>query len=294
MNLFAGLEKFGLKSAGEVELYQDEKKEEERERQEAARPPEEQHKEQDFILEKTVRCPVCDKNFRTKMVKNGKARRLEPDADLRPRHQFIDTLKYGVSACPNCGYTAMNRYFEHITSGQIKLIKDQVCSSFKAIEPDHVPVWNYDTAIQMHKLSLYVAMVKKSRTSEKAYNCLMIAWLYRGKIEELTEDPLMDADVSDLKEEEENFYREAYEGLVKAMSTESFPICGMDQCTLDYLLAYMAAHFKQYDVASKCLSRVLTSVNASRKMKDMALELKDDIIRHLKTNRRCEDERIVD
>lgn len=282
MNLFAGLEKFGLKTAKDVDLYQEEKKEEEKERQQESAKPAEEHREEDFILEKTVRCPVCDKNFKTKMVKNGKARRLEPDDDLRPRHQFIDTLKYGVSSCPNCGYTAMNRYFEHITSGQIRLIQEQVCSNFKATEPDHVPVWNYDTAIQMYKLSLFVAMAKKSRTSEKAYNCLMISWLYRGKIEELSEDPLMDADVDELKQEEEDFYLEAYEGLVKAMGTENFPICGMDQCTLDYLLAYMAAHFKQYDVASKCLSRVLTSMNASRKMKDMALELKDEIIRKIK------------
>lgn len=280
MNLFAGLEKFGLKAANDVELYQEDKKEEKEKAQ--AEKTAEEHKEEDFILEKTVTCPVCDKTFKTKMVKNGKARRMEPDIDLRPRHQFIDTLKYGVSFCPHCGYAALNRYFTHITAGQIKLIKEQVCKNYKAGEPDHVQVWNYDTAIEMHKMALFVAMAKKARVSEKAYTCLMIAWLLRGKIEELTQDPLMETDVSELEKEEEEFYREAYDGLVKAMSSESFPICGMDTCTLDYLLAYMATHFGEYEVASKCLSRVLTSPNASRKMKDISLELKEEIIQKIR------------
>lgn len=46
------------------------------------------------------------------------------------------------------------------------------------------------------------------------------------------------------KEQEEAFYQQAYEGFMKAMSTEMFPMCGMDQCTVDYLLAAMAYHFK--------------------------------------------------
>ena len=36
-----------------------------------------------------------------------------------------------VASCPNCGYTAMNRYFEHLSSVQIKLIKEKICANFK-------------------------------------------------------------------------------------------------------------------------------------------------------------------
>ncbi len=51
---------------------------------------------------------------------------------------------------------------------------------------------------------------------------------------------------------------------------------------MDYLLAVMSFHFKKYDVASKTLANVITSSVASRKMKDKALELKDEIIKELK------------
>lgn len=67
------------------------------------------------------------------------------------------------------------------------------------------------------------------------------------------------------KEQEEAFYQQAYEGFMKAMSTEMFPMCGMDQCTVDYLLAAMAYHFKKYDVASKCISRIQATPSASKR-----------------------------
>ncbi len=54
---------------------------------------------------------------------------------------------------------------------------------------------------------------------------------------------------------------------------------------MDYLLANMAFHYKQYDVTSKCLSRVLSSASANRKIKDKSLELKEIILKELKKNR---------
>lgn len=65
---------------------------------------------------------------------------------------------------------------------------------------------------------------------------------------------------------------------MKAVATEMFPMCGMDQSTVDYLLACMAFHFKQYDVASKCLANVITSASANRKIKDKALDMKEEVV----------------
>ncbi len=273
MNLFAGLEKFGFKSTEEVDLFADEKGSA-KSAEDAAEKKAEEPKEEEFLLEKSIRCIVCDKVFKTKVVKSGRAKRLEPDADLRPRHMYIDTLKYDASSCPNCGYTALNRYFEHLTSAQIRLVKEQVCCNFKAGVLSSEPTNDYDKAIEMHKLSLFNAMVKKAKTSEKAYNCLILSWLIRGKIETLdASNPEEKEKIEALRKEEETFYEQAYDGFMKAISTEMFPICGM---------AVMSMHFKKYDIASKSLANVITSASASRKIKDKALELKEEIIKELK------------
>ena len=251
MNLFSGLEKFGIKAEDTANIFAEEKKEvvNEKGAQEGEIP-----QESSFLLDKAVRCTVCDKVFKTKIV-NSRVKRLEPDLDLRPRHEYIDTLKYNVKSCPHCGYTAVSRYFEHLSSGQIRLVKEQVCANFKgdgSIEPK---VLDYDEAIERYKLALFCAMAKKGKISEKAYTCLNLAWLLRGKFETLDpKDPKQEQERKACKEQEEAFYAQAFEGFTKAVASENYPMCGMDECTMDYLLATMAYHFKKYDVASKCIA----------------------------------------
>ena len=97
MNLLSGLEKFGLKAEDTTNLFAEEKKEvvgEDGTKQEAA-PTEES-----FLLDKAVRCAVCDKVFKTKMIKSGRLKRLESDMDLRPRYEHIDTLKVQCDFLP--------------------------------------------------------------------------------------------------------------------------------------------------------------------------------------------------
>ncbi|MGN0351905.1 MAG: DUF2225 domain-containing protein [Roseburia sp.] len=288
MNLFSGLEKFGIKADDTANLFEEEKKD--TGAVVKTDTGEEIPAESSFLLEKAVRCTVCDKVFKTKMVKNGRVKRLEPDFDLRPRFQYIDTTKYDVLSCPFCGYTAITRYFEHLTSAQIKMVKEQVCANFNGVMGADLPVlpeeYSYDEAIERYKLALFCSMAKKAKTSEKAYTCLKIAWLLRGKAESLTgtdEETLKQK--QECKEQEDAFYQQAYEGLMKAVSTEMFPICGMDQTTVDYLLAAMSFNLKKYDVASKLIAGILTSSAAGQKMKDRAYDMKEQIIAEIKKSK---------
>lgn len=283
MGILSGLEKFGFKSADKIDLFEDETAKKAG-TSATGETKDEVPTEEFFLLDKMILCPICDKKFKTKMVKSGKAKRLEPDEDLRPRYQYIDTLKYGITACPNCGYTAMDNQFAHITAGQRKLVRETVCSQFKAdfSHQDDV-IYSYETALERYQLALLNAVVKKGKNSEKAYICLKIAWLYRGYAESLGEEENKDeAKIKACREAEEEYYKESYEGFMKAITNEMFPICGMEQSTVDYLLAYMSLHFKKYDVASRFVSELITSHSASRKMKDKALELKERIIEEYK------------
>jgi len=191
-NLLSGLGKFGLDENVASKLYEEETSSAKRggDGEGAAEAPA-GPKEEDFLLLKSVRCPICDGVFRTPMIKSGRAKRKEPDLDLRPRFEYIDTNKYDVASCPKCGFTAMHRYYAHLTPVQVKLIKEGVTEKFKtppAKEITELEVMDYDTAIERFKLALYTAIVKKAANSEKAYICLKISWLLRGKLEELVKD----------------------------------------------------------------------------------------------------------
>ena len=286
MGLLSGLEKFGLEQMDTTNLFEDEKKPKAEQQGQADAPKEEKHLETEFLLLKSIRCPVCDHVFRTRLVKTGRVKRLEPDFDLRPRFAYIDTNKYDVSSCPKCGYTAINRYFSHITSGQVKLIDQGVHSKFKANTlvnaEDALEAYTYEEAIEYCKLALYCTMVKKGSTSEKAYECLKLSWLYRGWREKLESEGTNDRELlSNVKEEEDAYYKQAYEGFMKAIASESFPMCGMEESTVNILLANMAFKLEKYDVSSKLVSAILTSRVASRSVKDRAMTLKEEIIKKL-------------
>ena len=61
-----------------------------------------------------------------------------------------------------------------------------------------------------------------------------------------------------------------------------FPICGMNTVTVDYLVAVLAVRFKDYGVATKLLSAVITAPGASMRIKDRARDMKDQVARELK------------
>ena len=286
MGLLSGLEKFGLEQMDTTNLFEDEKKPKTEQQGQADAPKEEKHLETEFLLLKSIRCPVCDHVFRTRLVKTGRVKRLEPDFDLRPRFAYIDTNKYDVSSCPKCGYTAINRYFSHITSGQVKLIDQGVHSKFKANTlvnaEDALEAYTYEEAIEYCKLALYCTMVKRGSTSEKAYECLKLSWLYRGWREKLESEGTNDRELlSNVKAEEDAYYKQAYEGFMKAIASESFPMCGMEESTVNILLANMAFKLEKYDVSSKLVSAILASRVASRSVKDRAMTLKEEIIKKL-------------
>ncbi len=288
MDLFSGLEKFGLDTSkiGDIFSMEDSSKK----KQAAGAKEKEVPKESDFLMEKSVSCPVCDRKFKTIVVKTGKAKRLESDKDLRPRYQYVDTLKYNVASCPYCGYSAMRRSFNQLTYGQKKLIRENIGAKFEArgtVVEELPPEYDYDTAIQLYKLALYNAVVKKGKMSERAYICLMISWLYRGKCEAAKEKGGSEDSNSMKKdrEEEYKFYAEAFIGMAKAADMESSPICGMDENTVDILLAEMAFLLRKYDVSSRYLYRAMSSRSANRKIKDKALELKQEILAVMKAQK---------
>ena len=288
MGLFSGLEKFGFNVQDVEDIYEEPKSEKEEEKVEVVKAEVKPPEEKEFLVLKYVKCPVCDLKFRSQFIKTGRARRIGADRDLRPRFSHIDTLKYDVVSCPKCGYASISRGFEGLSLAQAKLVRDQICVKFAGkdagVEDTVDTTYSYEYSIEQHKLALLCTVVKRAAVSEKAYTCLKISWLYRGMIEDiLAKDP--EADVSKLKEEEMEYYTEAYEGLQLAITKETYPICGMDQETLDYLIATVAFNLGKLEQASRFLSAVILSKTAKRATKDKALELKEEIIAAIKNNK---------
>lgn len=59
-------------------------------------------------------------------------------------------------------------------------------------------------------------------------------------------------------------------------------MCGMDEPTVDYVLANLAMRFGHYDVASKMISSMMVSPSCNNRMKDRFRDLKDELVKQMK------------
>lgn len=279
-DLLSGLEQFGLGNLKNMNLYDEPKKAETADGKPAAAAPVMQ--EQDYLFDKATTCPICDKEFKSKTVKVGKVKLAGTDLDLRPKYDQVDLLKYDIVMCPHCGYAALSRFFKFVTSPQAKHIKESISASFKP-QTEEKEFYTYEDALERYHLTLANAIVKQAKPSEKAYVCLKTAWLLRGQGEHLDTSA---ADYEEKKKkidgEENEFLHNALEGFLAARQTESFPMCGMDEPTVDYLIAVLSMRFEQYDVATRLVSGILTNPSANPRMKDKARMVKEMLVKKIK------------
>lgn len=279
MGLLDGLSNMGLGKLEGADIYEEEKKPE-------AKKPEAVKQEAPFdenevLFDKSAECPVCGKSFTYRAVRTGKARPIGQDPDLRTKYEKFDPAKYDVVVCPHCGYAVLTKYFSALPAAQVKLLREGIGGKVHGIT--NPPVLSYDDAIQRYQLALASSIVKRAKDSEKAYVCLKLAWIIRGKKETLPDDaPDYDDVMAQLRKDENEALQNAYDGLVNARQKESFPIAGMDEITIDYLLAVLSARFERYDVAQKLIAGILMNKTANNRIKDRARDLKDQVLMEMK------------
>lgn len=237
-----------------------------------------QEKEKTFLFYKTVKCPICDNDSKWRTIKSGKLRVDGTDRDMRQLYYGVDANKYHIISCPHCGYTALERFFTSpLPSVIVKQIKEGLVNMTKLTDGDPELI-TYRQAFSRCHMALQCASLKgaASKASELGYICLKTAWLLRGEREELIE--LGQQEKGDaLIPVEKRFLKNAYDQLTKAMMTESFPLAGMDEPTVDYIVGALAMDQGDYSSASKLLSSVVTSFAANGRLKDKARELREEL-----------------
>ena len=280
MGLLSGLSDLGLGKLEGAEIFEEEKKPEPKKVEE---PKEEApFNENDVLFDKSAECPVCGKKFTFRAVRTGKARPIGQDPDLRTRYEKFDPAKYDVVVCPYCGYAVLTKYFTSLPAAQVKLLREGIGGKVHGVANN--PILSYDDAIQRYQLALASSIVKHAKDSEKAFVCLKMAWVIRGKKESIAEDdPDYEEVMKQLRDDENEALKAAYEGFVSARQKESFPIAGMDEITIDYLLAVLSARFEKYDVAQKLIAGILLNRTANNRIKDRTRDLKDQVLMEMKS-----------
>lgn len=277
-NIFGGLEDLGIGGLSGANLFGNEKPSN-NSGSEGAAPPQKtpEEIEEEMLLDKSYECPICSNAFKTRAIRTGKARLIGSDPDLRSKFEGIEPLKYDVISCTKCGFTALTRFFKPVTPMQRKNILEKISATYKG-DTEYHRIFTYEQAIARYKLALANAVVKMAKASEKAYICLRAGWLCRSMGEYIEANTPNDKEkLEQAKALENEFLKNAYDGFCAARQSESFPMCGMDESTVDYLIACLAERFGHYDVCSKMIASLLASPSVGPRMKDKVRDLKEDV-----------------
>lgn len=278
-DLFAGLESLGFNNLDDVDVYEKEKREEETKAAQKTQNIEKKKEkfEEETLYDKEYECPCCGKVFHSKAARLGKVKLKKTDLDLRPVYEQMDLLKYDAVVCTRCGYAALTRFFKNITFSQVQRVKEQISKQYTS-QVEEGPIYTYTDAIRRHKMVLLNAIVKGASASEKAYICLKTGWILRGRNEALNEQAEGYKEQYDAgRKEEQEFLKNALEGFLQARKSESFPMCGMDEPTIDYLIAALATECGEYDTALHMISSLLSMRGISSRMKEHTRDLRDII-----------------
>lgn len=253
INIFEDLKKIGFEDFEKVDLYpaKADVSKSDGETKKARLTPAE------VLYDKTYTCPVCGKVFKSKAIRSGKNRLINVDIDLKANYDIVNPLIYECVVCENCGYSALAKSFNTLSSSQIRWIKEQICTRYK---PQKYPEYLTEKqAVLRYKLTLLNAFVKKAKDGEKAYICLKLAWLYRDMKEKALEDL---------------FLQNALTGFENAYNNERFPIFELGELTTAYIIATIYRNMGEYDKAMQWVGFVVMDRSVSLRLRTKGLHLK--------------------
>jgi uncharacterized protein (DUF2225 family) len=260
-NLFKDIEGLGVKNLDKLDLYKTQPKKNE--------VPSDEGVASDVLYMRKTVCPVCDRHFENPTVRVGRVRFIDSELDLRPRYSGFDPILYDVIACPSCGYAALKKFYDKVSDAKIRQVKEQISVNYKG--KTYAKVFDYKTAIERYKLAIVCGAVGYDPSGRKAYLCLKTAWLYRSWAETVLTDEKL---AKELKTYEFNFLKQAIEGFLIAYENESFPVMGIDQGTMEYLLGELFRRTGKKKEARFWISRVMQRPGTSKRLNDKIIRVK--------------------
>ncbi|WP_426348412.1 DUF2225 domain-containing protein [Alloiococcus sp. CFN-8] len=211
------------------------------------------------IYLKTIKCPLCHREFKEPALKTSSLRILKRDSDNFTYYKGETPYFYEVFLCNGCGYAAMNNDFNNMKDYQKEKILKNI--TVKWTPRAYNTPYDERIAIERYKLALITTIISEGKKSTIGMILLRIAWMYRslGEAEELL------------------YLKEALTALEEAYNLEEFPIYNLDELNLKYLLGELNRRLGNDIEALKYLGDVITSSKATPRLKNLARDQRDKI-----------------
>lgn len=209
--------------------------------------------------EKDVECLNCKKKFPTLKVRSKSIKVDHTESDFQPIYadNQVNALYYNVFVCQHCGFSFTEDFNKYFAPGVKEQIAIQISNNW--IPHNFKSERTVFDAIQVYKLALLCATIKKEKFVIISGLTLRLAWLYRA-----------------IKNtgQEQRFLKMARDFYMESFSTEDFSGTQMSTVRIMYMIAELSRRIHDYQNATRFFSRVIESqrVGGEAKLVEMAKE----------------------
>ena len=201
-------------------------------------------------------CPVCEKKFNATKVRSRLVM-VKQDSDFCMHYRDINPYYYSVWVCPHRGYAMQDNEFSEIGSAAAPIVKKFL--EGRPVSVDFGGERTLEQAIATFKLAIFFTGLIKLPVSRLAGLYLRLGWLYREAAQE---------------KEEALALTKAAELFDLAMSKERFPIGGMTELQLMYLVGELFRRTGNVDKSLLYFNRVVS--NPQAKLEKRLIEMARD------------------
>lgn len=191
-----------------------------------------------FTVQKT--CPICGES--TRIVKTKSKLMVEKtDEDFCVHYKGFNPYFYKIWFCEHCGFAADEKTFLG-TMPSLHKKKIQEFLAQRKLGMQFVEERGIPDAVASFKLAIFYAEMTDQPLARRAGLYLELAWIYRADGEQEKEAEMMQraADLYDT-----------------SLMTERYPINGLSDNTVVYLVGAIYFRMKDYEKSTQYLSRII-------------------------------------
>ncbi len=216
----------------------------------------------EMYYDKAFRCPVCDREFTSKKIKQKSIRVKARHDDLCTIYDGVDPRIYAVVVCQHCGYAAYDATFISISKKQIGLIKEHVTRYWPKV--DYCDYRTEIEGVDTHLQAILCCNVMSSSKLQMGSIYLKLSWLCRN--------------IGDDREFEYKAY--ASEFLEEGYINEPMSRAVIDELNLMYILGALSYQLGDHRKALRWFDAVLkvpeikTYKKMEERIRDQWIEVK--------------------
>lgn len=191
-----------------------------------------------FTVQKT--CPICGES--TRIVKTKSKLMVEKtDEDFCVHYKGFNPYFYKIWFCEHCGFAADEKTFLG-TMPSLHKKKIQEFLAQRKLGMQFVEERGIPDAVASFKLAIFYAEMTDQPLARRAGLYLELAWIYRADGEQEKEAEMMQraADLYDT-----------------SLMTERYPINGLSDNTVVYLIGAIYFRMQDYEKSTQYLSRII-------------------------------------